>query len=261
MDVASAELELTSSARGVYVLGGTSASGWLYLTDEDGAVHAVPVRLGGPSMGFMWAFETNYEGKRWHTRTRVWVPEGTQGHQLVGWYGGSSASLAMLFGKRWRTLRNMQGITIEESGPVMGLSMFFGGDMVWLRPIERGELVVAAPEPPSCVVVPEPLPEGIGYVPTEDDHLFWGPMASATIEELDEPLSQLDAHTRLVNEWGRVPFAVGSAGDCHVLVWMDVPSEELTAALGTVTFGGEPLPLPIEHPLEDLLEAPDEPGP
>ncbi|MCP4921167.1 MAG: hypothetical protein GY913_30085 [Proteobacteria bacterium] len=121
MDVASAELELTHSARGAYVVGGTSASGWLYLTDEAGAVHSVPIRLGGPSLGFMWAFETNYEGRRWHTRTQVWVPEGTQGHELVGWYSGNSVSLA-------------------------------------------------------------------------------------TIEILDEPLSELDAHVRLVNEWSRVPF-------------------------------------------------------
>lgn len=256
MEVASAELDLTRSQRGAWMFGGTAAHGWLRVTGADGEVLSIPVRAGGPSFGVMFGLDQSIERSRWHTTTRVTVPGATKGQHLVGWYGGNSASGAFMLGKRWRSLRNRHGVRIEETGPVLGMSMWVGWDGVWLRPIERGELLLETSDRAPCVEVSEPLPEGIGHVPGAERVVIWSAETGATIEVLDAPMSWFEAHEHLLDQVGEVPFTVASVEDCHVLAWLDAPDDALVQALGQVTVRGEPLPALRSPSAPEIPEAP-----
>ena len=132
----------------------------------------MPVRLGGPSVGAIWAFESSFEAGRWETVATVSTPPGLKGQHLIGFYSGESVALAMMLGKRWRNLRNARGVRIHEEGPTLGFSLYAGADFVWLRPLDRPPLegVQDAPEvelPPEFQeLVEEPVsPEPTGTAP------------------------------------------------------------------------------------------------
>ena len=133
VDVQSVEVYDVNTHNVKMIIGMTTGTATLRITDTEGQVHSVPVRTGGASLGAGLAFTESTSTARRATTATLDTPPGASANTCFGWYTGTSWDGAMAMGWRSRDLTRSDCVW-TESGPTYGLGSFYGVETMWLRP-------------------------------------------------------------------------------------------------------------------------------
>ena len=133
VDIESIEVHDVQTQSVKMILGMTTGTATLRITDTHGEVHEVPVRTGGPSIGAGMAFTDTTSTARRTTTATLDTPPGQSVNACFGWYTGTSFDIAMALGWHGRDLTRRDCVW-TESGPAYGIAAYSGFETMWLRP-------------------------------------------------------------------------------------------------------------------------------
>ncbi len=133
VDIESIEVQDVQTQSVKMVIGMTTGTATLRITDTNGEVHDVPVRTGGPSIGAGMAFTDTTSTVRRTTTATLDTQPGESVNACFGWYTGTSFDVAMAMGWHGRDLTRPDCVW-TESGPTHGIGAYSGVETMWLRP-------------------------------------------------------------------------------------------------------------------------------